>query len=139
MKIIIIPSLLSFGVIILLFSISLSLFSNNDANAQELKPNAIIFPTCGAVTGYKMTLNVNGFEPNSNVGWKLVHPETQASSEFGYFSTKSTGGFSEPVYIEEGELVEGKYNIQFFDDADNDGSPDSGKREFIVSMSVPCE
>ena len=59
--------------------------------------------------------------------------------KIGYFSTNSTGGFSEPVYIEEGELVEGKYNIQFFDDADNDSNPDPGKREFIVSMSVPCE
>jgi hypothetical protein len=43
------------------------------------------------------------------------------------------------VYIEEGELVEGKYNIQFFDDADTDSNPDPGKNEFIVSMSVPCE
>ena len=86
-----------------------------------------------------MTLNVNGFEPNSNVGWKFIHPETQTTSENGYFSTNSTGGFSEPVYIEEGELSEGKYNIQFFDDADNDGNPDPGKREFIVSMSVLCE
>ena len=88
-----------------------------------------------------MTLHANGFEPNSNVGWKLVHPETQVTSEFGYFSTNSTGGFSEPVYIESEDvgLVEGKYDIQFFDDADSDGNPDPGKREFIVSMSVPCE
>ena len=86
-----------------------------------------------------MTLNLNGFEPNSNVGWKLVHPETQATSEFGYFSTNSTDVFSEPVYIEEEELVKRNYNIQFFDDADTNGNPDPGKREFIVTMSVPCE
>ena len=36
-------------------------------------------------------------------------------------------------------LVEGKYDIQFFDDADNDGNPDPGKNEFIVSISVRCE
>ena len=114
---------------------SFSVFIN--ANAQ-LKPNAVVSPGCGDITGYGMTLNVNGFEPDSNVGWKLVHPETQATAEFGYFSTNNTGGFSEPVYIEE-ELDEGRYDIKFFDDADTDGNPDSGKREFISSMSIPCE
>ena len=121
----------------ILLSSSFSVFIN--VNAQ-LKPNAIVSPGCGDITGYGMKLNVNGFEPNSNVGWKLVHPETQEIPTYGYFSTNSTGGFSEPVYIEsESGLVEGKYEIQFFDDADNDGNADQGKREFIVSMSVPCE
>ena len=63
-----------------------------------------------------MKLNVNGFEPNSNVGWKVVHPETQAIPTYGYFSTNNTGGFSESAYIEsESQLAEGKYEIQFFD------------------------
>ena len=123
-------------IVILLSSSSFSLFIN--ANSQ-LKPNALVSPTCGDVTGYGMNLQINGFEPDSNVGWKLIHPETQTTSEFGYFATNSTGGFSESVYIEEGELVEGKYNIQFFDDADTDSNPDPGKNEFIVSMSVLCE
>lgn len=127
-------SLSLFIAIIFSFS-SFSVFIN--ANAQ-LKPNAIVSPGCGDITGYGMTLNVNGFEADSSVGWKLVHPETQTTSEFGYFSTNSTGGFSEQVYIED-ELSEGRYDIQFFDDADTDGNPDSGKREFITSMSVPCE
>jgi hypothetical protein len=127
-------SLSLFIAIIFSFS-SFSVFIN--ANAQ-LKPNAIVSPGCGDITGYGMTLNVNGFEADSSVGWKLVHPETQTTSEFGYFSTNSTGGFSEQVYIED-ELVEGRYDIQFFDDADTNGNPDSGKREFITSMSVPCE
>ena len=70
----------------------------------------------------------------------MVHPETQAIPTYGYFSTNSTGGFSESAYIEsETGLVEGKYEIKFFDDADNDGNADQGKKEFIVSMSVPCE
>ncbi|MGZ8886925.1 MAG: hypothetical protein ACXW1A_01495 [Nitrososphaeraceae archaeon] len=114
---------------------SISLFTNTNA---ELKPNVKISPTCGDTTGYGMQLNVNGFEPNSNVGWKVVHPETQAISTFGYFSTNNTGGFLESEHIE-GELEQGKYEIQFFDDADNDGKADQGKKEFIVSMSVPCE
>jgi len=130
---IIVPSIL---LIAILLSSSLSVFIN--ANAQ-LKPNALISPTCGDATGYGMNLHINGFEPDSNVGWKLIQPETQTTSEFGYFSTNSTGGFSESVYIEEGKLAEGKYNIQFFDDANTDGNPDAGKNEFIVSMSVPCE
>jgi hypothetical protein len=120
-----------------IFLSSLYLFSNING---ELKPTVKVSPTCGDITGYGMKLNVNGFEPNSNVGWKVVHPETKVIPTFGYFSTNSTGGFFEPVYIEsESGLVKGKYEIQFFDDADNDGNPDQGKREFIVSMSVPCE
>jgi len=116
---------------------SISLYTNADA---QLKPNVKVSPTCGDTSGYGMKLNVNGFEPNSNVGWKLVYPETKEIPSYGYFSTNSTGGFFEPVYIEsESGLVEGKYELQFFDDADNDGNADQGKREFIVSMSVPCE
>ena len=114
---------------------SRSLFTNTNA---ELKPNVKISPACGDTSGYGMQLNVNGFEPNSNVGWKVVHPETQAIPTFGYFSTNNTGGFLESEYIE-GELEQGKYEIQFFDDADNDGKADQGKKEFIVSMSTPCE
>ncbi len=114
---------------------SISLFANINA---QLKPNVKVSPACGDTSGYGMELNVNGFEPNSNVGWKLVHPETQTSPTYGYFATNNTGGFSEPEYIE-GELEEGKYEIQFFDDADNDGKADQGKKEFIVSMSTPCE
>ncbi len=124
-------------VVAILLSSSFSVFIN--VNAQ-LKPNAIVSPGCGDISGYGMKMNVNGFEPNSNVGWKLVHPETQEIPTYGYFSTNSTGGFSEPVYIEsESGLIEGKYEIQFFDDADSDGNADQGKSEFIVSMSVPCE
>jgi len=120
-----------------IFLSSLYLFSNING---ELKPTVEVSPTCGDITGYGMKLNVNGFEPNSNVGWKVVHPETKVIPSYGYFSTNSTGGFFEPVYIEsESGLVKGKYEIQFFDDADNDGNADQGKREFIVSMSVPCE
>ena len=126
---------------IILVAILLSSFFSVFINVNaQLKPNAIVSPGCGDVTGYGMKMNVNGFEPNSNVGWKIVHPETQEVPTYGYFSTNSTGGFSESVYIEsELGLVEGKYEIQFFDDADNDGNADQGKREFIVSMSVPCE
>ena len=114
----------------------LYLFSNTNG---QVKPTVKVSPTCGDVTGYGMKLNINGFEPNSNVGWKVVHPETQAIPTYGYFSTNSTGGFSESAYIEsESGLVEGKYEIQFFDDADNDGNADQGKKEFIVSMSTPC-
>lgn len=119
----------------IILAASISLFTNTNA---ELKPNVKVSPACGEPSGYGMELNVNGFEPNSNVGWKLVHPETQSSPTYGYFATNNTGGFSESEYIE-GELEEGKYEIQFFDDADNDGKADQGKKEFIVSMSTPCE
>lgn len=125
----------SFLFLTILVVASISLFANINA---QLKPNVKVSPACGDTSGYGMELNVNGFEPNSNVGWKLVHPETQTSSTYGYFATNNTGGFTESEYIE-GQLEEGKYEIQFFDDADNDGKADQGKKEFIVSMSTPCE
>ena len=125
----------SFLFLTILVVASISLFANINA---QLKPNVKVSPACGDTSGYGMELNVNGFEPNSNVGWKLVHPETQTSSTYGYFETNNTGGFTESEYIE-GELEEGKYELQFFDDADNDGKADQGKKEFIVSMSTPCE
>src|ERR671910_3342731 len=93
-----------FLLIAILFSSSFSLFIN--ANSQ-LKPNALVSPTCGDVTGYGMNLQINGFEPDSNVGWKLIHPETQTTPTYGYFETNNTGGFTESEYIE-GELEEGK-------------------------------
>ena len=67
-----------------------------------------------------MILHANRFEPASTVGWKLVNPETETTSESGYFSTNSTGGFSEPAVIEDEGLTEGDYWIQFFDDVDMD-------------------
>ena len=76
---------------------SISLFANINA---QLKPNVKVSPACGDTSGYGMELNVNGFEPNSNVGWKLVHPETQTSPTYGYFETNNTGGFTESEYIE---------------------------------------
>lgn len=138
MKIIIVHSFILVTIFLSSFSFSssLSLFINADA---QLKPNAIVSPGCGDVAGYGMNLNINGFEPDGNVSWKLVNPATQRTSEYGYFSTNNTAGFSKPAFIEEEGLVEGKYDIQFFDDVDTDGNPDPGKKEFIVSMSVPCE
>ena len=53
----------------------------------ELKSTVNVSPSCGDITGYGMKLNVNGFEPNSNVGWKFVNPETQAIPIYGYFSS----------------------------------------------------
>jgi hypothetical protein len=81
-------------------------------------------------------------EPNSNVGCKLVNPETKMISEYGYFPTNSTGGIYESAFAEQEDkedLTEGKYEIQFFDDANTGGNPDSGKTEFIETMYVPCE
>ena len=101
-------------------------------------PVVMMSPGCVDLDGYGIKFNVNGFEPNSNVHWQVIHPDTNSISSFGYFSTNGTGGFHEDAFIE-GPLVEGGYQIQFFDDADNDGIQDEGKKIHTVSMSVPCD
>ncbi len=101
-------------------------------------PVVMMSPGCGDLAGYGIKLDVNGFEPDSNVQWQVINPETDSISSFGYFSTNGTGGFNEDAFIE-GPLVEGSYQVQFFDDADNDGIQDEGKKLHTISMSVPCK
>ena len=78
--------------------------------------------------------------PQAEVTLKLIFPFPHALLSGIAVICGAQAAEFEPVYIEsESGLVEGKYELQFFDDADNDGNADQGKREFIVSMSVPCE
>lgn len=105
-----ISKLSNFLIIIVIGSLSLSLI----VIYAQLKPTVVTSPGCGDVSGYGLDLNVNGFKSNSNVGWNVVHPETNTVATFGYFSTNSTGGFNETAFVE-GDLPEGTYEVHVFD------------------------
>ena len=105
--------------------------------SAESEPNVIISPECGEIEGYSMILKVNGFEPNGNVQWQVVDPESKTIASYGYFATNSTGGFNEDVFIE-GPLIKGSYEIQLFNDLDQDSLPDNNKMQKILTISVPC-
>ena len=122
----------SFLFITILLS-SLYLFSNING---ELKPTVKVSPSCGDITGYGMELNVNGFEPNSNVGWKVVHPETQEIPTYGYFSTNSTGGFEEDAELE--SIIEGEHTMFIYDDIEHDYVADQNGNAAKITIQVPC-
>ena len=113
----------------------LSIFLNSSG---ESEPNVIISPMCGELKGYAMILEVNGFEPNGNVHWQLIDPENKTISSYGYFATNNTGGFNEDSFVE-GPLIKGSYEIQLFDDSDNDSLPDSNTIIKKLTIRVPCQ
>ncbi|HET9773818.1 MAG: hypothetical protein ACM31J_02275 [Nitrososphaerales archaeon] len=121
-------------VIILLVSSFSTILVNVSA---ESEPNVMVSPECGELEGFSMILKVNGFEPNGNVQWQVVHPESKTIASYGYFATNSTGGFNEDAFIE-GPLIKGSYEFQLFDDLDQDNLPDNNKIQKILTISVPC-
>lgn len=120
----------------LFISLCLSLFSLNILNiyGQSDEPKVEINYECGTID-INARLNVNGFEPNSTVSWIVVSPDIESGYIFGYFNTNSTGGFNEFTHLS--ELTNSDYSVQIFDDADEDGNPDEGKKMFTAEMSPP--
>ena len=105
--------------------------------SAESEPNVMVYPECGELEGFSMILKVNGFEPNGNVQWQVVHPESKTIVSYGYFATNRTGGLNEDAFIE-GPLIKGSYEIQLFNDLDQDNLADNNKIRKILTISVPC-
>jgi hypothetical protein len=81
-----------------------------------------------------MHINGDGFEPDSNIAWKLVD-SNQTIPIFGYFTTNTAGGFTETLTLD--DIPEGHYKIYFAPDANFDGSFDSASSNF-VEVDIPC-
>ena len=47
-----------------------------------------------------------------------------------------TPGFNEVTYAD--DLLPGKYNLNFFDDSNNDSKLDANGQTFQTSISLPC-
>jgi len=97
------------------------------------EPTVQVSPTCGP-EDFNIAINANGFEPVSNVAWKLVD-EDQKVPLYGYFATNATGGFLEPTTID--DVPEGNYKIYFGTDVNNDGKFD-GPSSTFANLTIPC-
>src|SRR5918995_6193513 len=81
-------------------------------------PQGGIFPGCtNSVDEFEARFNVNGFLPNSFVGWEFIAPDGSRTMH-GYFATNSTGGFEDDAEVE--SLVEGDYTLFLYDDVEHD-------------------
>jgi len=98
-------------------------------------PIVLISPPCGPTQGFNVLFSANGFSAGSNVSWELVNADLKPVLT-GYFMTNSTGGFNEVTYAD--DLLPGKYNLNFFDDSNNDSKLDRNGQTFQTSISLPC-
>ena len=99
--------------------------------------NVTINPNCGTEEGFEVTLETDGFEPNSNVHWDLVDTINNTIALSGYFTTNSSGGFEERTYVD--DINSGDYKIKFFDDADTNDKLDTNKTIISRDLSIPCK
>jgi hypothetical protein len=54
-----------------------------------------------------------------------------------YFTTNSSGGFEERIFVD--DISSGDYKIKFFDDADTNERLDNNKTELSLDLSIPCK
>jgi hypothetical protein len=112
--------------------VTLGLVTSNMALVSG-EPLIQVSPTCGP-EDFNIAINANGFEPESNVAWKLVD-ESQKVPLYGYFATNATGGFLEPTTID--DVPEGNYKIYFGTDTNNDGKFDAPSNVY-ANLTIPC-
>lgn len=99
-------------------------------------PLVQVSPTCGpADPGFNIVINANGFEPMSNVAWKLVNSHNGIPLS-AYYDTNATGGFNEVTYID--DVKPDSYRIYFGTDADRDSKFDVGAPTTYANITVPC-
>jgi hypothetical protein len=107
--------------------------SGNRISAQ---PVVQVSPTCGPSSpGFEITVNSNGFEPNSNIKWKLVNSEDKIPY-IGYFQSNSTGGFNDVTSLD--DLIPGNYKLYFGTDRNELDSPLEGTPRPFVDITIPC-
>ena len=73
--------------------------------------NATINPDCGTEEGFEVTLETDGFLPNSKIYWDLADIKNNTTALSGYFSTNSSAGFEERTFID--DISSGDYKINF--------------------------
>jgi hypothetical protein len=99
-------------------------------------PQGGIFPGCSnSVDEFEARFNVNGFLPNSFVGWEFIAPDGSRTMH-GYFATNSTGGFEDDAEVE--SLTEGVHTLFLFDDFEHDYIVDQNGSLAKVTLEVPC-
>lgn len=106
---------------------------NNDVFAKRVVQ---ISPPCGlSQPGFEMTVDANGYEPNSVIKWKLVNSQGQIPF-IGYFKSNDTGGFSDVTFID--DLIDGGYKMYLGTDNNRNDLPLEGFPKPSVDISIPC-
>lgn len=124
-------SILLFVLVAIIILFSRIIF--NDANGMPL---IIISPTCGpGEPGFNIEINANGFNPNSNVDWKLVNSQGLVPV-YGYYQTNSTGGFKDLAFV--GAVKSDHYKLFVGEDADNNKKFDVDGITKNVNVNMPC-
>jgi hypothetical protein len=99
-------------------------------------PQGGVSPGCyPTVDEFEGRFNVNGFLPNSFVGWELVGPDG-SSTMHGYFATNTTGGFEEDAELE--TLTVGEHSLFLYDDLTHDYIVDQNGNLAKITIEVPC-
>lgn len=98
-------------------------------------PEGGVSPGCSPLGEFEARFSVNGFLPNSFVGWDFIGPDG-ARTMHGYFATNSSGGFEESTELE--ALMEGEHDLFLYDDLEHDYIVDPNGNLAIVIIQVPC-
>jgi hypothetical protein len=109
-----------------------------ETNFDYLSGTPVVFisPACGpGDPGFNVLINANGFDPNSNVDWKLVNSDGFIPV-YGYYQTNSTGGFNDLAFA--GAVKNDHYKLYFGDDANNDKKFDSDGAITYANLTIPC-
>jgi hypothetical protein len=105
----------------------------NDVNGA---PKIFISPMCGpGEPGFNIVIDANGFDPNSNVDWKLIDSHSLIPV-YGYYQTNSTGGFKDLAFV--GAVKNGHYKLFVGEDADNNKKFDIDGVTKYVNVNLPC-
>ena len=98
-------------------------------------PVGKVSPVCSSLGEFEARINVNGFLPNSFVGWEFLGPDGVRTMH-GYFATNSTGGFQEDTELE--SIIEGKHTMFMYDDLEHDYVADPNANMAKITIQVPC-
>lgn len=125
---------------LLTITLPLSIFLSFLSYSQPLSalgaPQVIVSPNCGPVDEFEVNINVNGFFANYYVQWDFLGPD-DVRVMHGYFSTNSTGGFTEDAEFEAN--VPGTHNLLLYDDLEHDSIVDVNGNITIIPFNVPCK
>lgn len=94
-----------------------------------------VSPVCSSLGEFEAKFNVNGFLPNSFVGWEFLGPDGVRTMH-GFFATNSTGGFEEDAELE--SIIEGEHTMFIYDDIEHDYVADQKGNSAKITIQVPC-
>jgi hypothetical protein len=118
------------GIALVVFVVTTALHLNAYAKPE---PGVSISPSCGPKSGFGVSVNAKGLEPDSIVWWQLADSKGNAPLT-GYFHTDSDGEVNDQTTI--GDVKKGHYKLNFGYDKNDDGELDSELSQ--SDITIPC-